>query len=311
MSANNNDGEASNRVACAACKHQRKRCTVRCMMAQFFPSNKPEEFQATLKTFGIGNMSKHLYELPEVHRGTAVESFVWEGLAWKADPIHGPLGLYRRLEQDYKSFRDHVLAQRRRQIEPFESESGMIGLHRRNFSNYNGVTIASNDKEDAANYTNLLQGDAANPSHVIAQPHGPEDSVISQGRNILNSQHNILPIPESTNYIGVGFEGVPFDPIIRGQQRIMQRRGQASFCNNFFPHYPGTRAVPGRGQAMAYPNSMQAQQGLSEGGNFNETSSSNLVPVQRRDVPNNVQRHEKDRGGRWLPLQQRRAMNKP
>ncbi|GAV85085.1 DUF260 domain-containing protein [Cephalotus follicularis] len=259
----NNNGEASNRVACAACKHQRKRCKLGCIMAPFFPSNKPEEFQATLKTFGIGNMSKHLNELSEENRGTAAASFVWEALAWKTDPIHGPLGLYRKLEQDYKSFRDQILAQQR-QIEPFESQSGMIGLHRRNFCNCNGVTIASD---------------------VIAQPHGSEDSTINQGRNILNSQQNILPIPESTNHIGVGFEGVPFDPTIRGQQRVMRGRGQANFYNNFFPYYLDTRAVPGRSQAMAHPNSVQAQQGLSESGNVNATSSTNLVPLPRRDVP--------------------------
>ncbi|GAV81165.1 DUF260 domain-containing protein, partial [Cephalotus follicularis] len=179
MAASNNK-EARNSVTCAACQHQGRKCREGCILAPFFPSNKPEEFQATLETFGIGNMSKHLNELSEEHRGTAAESFIWEALAWKTDPIHGPLSLYRKLVQEGKSLRDQISAQRR-QIELSESESG-------------------------------------------------------------------------------------------------------------------TRAVPGRGQAMAHPNSVQAQQGLSEGGNFNATSSANLVPVQRRDVANNVQRHEKGEG---------------
>ncbi|GAV85083.1 DUF260 domain-containing protein, partial [Cephalotus follicularis] len=52
-----NNKEARNSVTCAACEHQSRKCRERCIMAPFFPSNKPEEFQATVKTFGISNIA--------------------------------------------------------------------------------------------------------------------------------------------------------------------------------------------------------------------------------------------------------------
>lgn len=90
-----------NRHACAACKHQRKKCKPgECVLAPFFPANKPEEFQAILKVFGVKHLANMLSCLDERDRRAAVESYVWEAKLWMEDPVNGPLGHYNSLNRE-------------------------------------------------------------------------------------------------------------------------------------------------------------------------------------------------------------------
>ena len=81
----------NNRNACAACKHQRKRCDDNCVMAPYFPADKAEEFEAVHSVFGVKNVSKRLKSLDVQHREVAVKSFIWEARAWMQDGVGGPL----------------------------------------------------------------------------------------------------------------------------------------------------------------------------------------------------------------------------
>jgi hypothetical protein len=83
--------QRNNRNACAACKHQRKRCDDNCVMAPYFPADKAEEFEAVHSLFGVKNVSKKLKSLDVQHREVAVKSFIWEARAWMQDGVGGPL----------------------------------------------------------------------------------------------------------------------------------------------------------------------------------------------------------------------------
>ncbi|PQQ04574.1 hypothetical protein Pyn_24249 [Prunus yedoensis var. nudiflora] len=87
-----NGVELNSRHACAACRHQRKKCDDDCVMAPYFTAEKEEAFRAVHKIFGVSNTSKLLKKLEDKnHRGRAAESFIWEACTWKQDPVNGPL----------------------------------------------------------------------------------------------------------------------------------------------------------------------------------------------------------------------------
>lgn len=99
-----NNGELGNRYACAACKHQRRKCTQDCVFPPYFPGNQSEEFQLVHKIFGVSNLSKIIKNLETPQdRQEAVESIKWEAAMWEQDPVHGPLGAYRKLEREFEA----------------------------------------------------------------------------------------------------------------------------------------------------------------------------------------------------------------
>lgn len=88
--------------ACAACKHQRKKCSVNCLLAPYFPATRNREFEAVHKVFGVSNMSKLVkYVKDEERRRMVVESLIWEALCWQDDPILGSYGCYQKLYNQY------------------------------------------------------------------------------------------------------------------------------------------------------------------------------------------------------------------
>ncbi|KAF1861619.1 hypothetical protein Lal_00026007 [Lupinus albus] len=91
------EGSNANRHACAACRHQRRKCKEDCVLAPYFPMEKTQQYLAVHKVFGFSNMTKMLSKLVEQERKEAVESFQWEAMMWQQDPVHGPLGAYKKL----------------------------------------------------------------------------------------------------------------------------------------------------------------------------------------------------------------------
>ncbi|OIV97135.1 hypothetical protein TanjilG_00164 [Lupinus angustifolius] len=91
------EGSNANRHACAACRHQRRKCKEDCVLAPYFPMEKTQQYLAVHKVFGFSNMTKILSNLVEQERKEAVESFQWEAMMWQQDPVQGPLGAYKKL----------------------------------------------------------------------------------------------------------------------------------------------------------------------------------------------------------------------
>ncbi|XP_027172167.1 LOB domain-containing protein 2 [Coffea eugenioides] len=92
--------------ACASCKHQRKKCTDKCILAPFFPVEKNREFQAVHKIFGVSNVAKILRSHnSEEERKRAADSLIWEAFAWQRDPIQGPSGEFRRVVEELKFYK--------------------------------------------------------------------------------------------------------------------------------------------------------------------------------------------------------------
>ncbi|XP_019415681.1 PREDICTED: LOB domain-containing protein 2-like [Lupinus angustifolius] len=96
---NKEEGEGNNasRHACAACRHLKKKCNKDCVLAPYFPTKKIKQYFVVHKVFGYNIMTKMLSNLVEQERNEAVESFQWEAMMWQQDPVHGPLGAYKKV----------------------------------------------------------------------------------------------------------------------------------------------------------------------------------------------------------------------
>lgn len=79
--------------ACARCRYQRRKCTSECVLAPFFPPDKPKIFQNAHKLFGVGNILKLLKDLDETQKMEAMRSIIYEANIRDRFPVHGCLGV--------------------------------------------------------------------------------------------------------------------------------------------------------------------------------------------------------------------------
>lgn len=78
--------------ACAACKEQRRKCTKDCVLAPYFPANKPKRFESVRKVFGVRNFLKFLEQAPMSHTTQAAEAMIYEAEVRLRDPVRGLTG---------------------------------------------------------------------------------------------------------------------------------------------------------------------------------------------------------------------------
>ncbi|XAR66527.1 hypothetical protein NMG60_11012798 [Bertholletia excelsa] len=105
----NREETENSRPACASCKHQRKRCDQECELVPYFPANRMDEFRAVHRVFGIANTKRMINSLNSpADKEAAVKSLIWEARLWEKDPIHGPYGRFKRLEEEFNRFRKQL-----------------------------------------------------------------------------------------------------------------------------------------------------------------------------------------------------------
>ncbi|OMO53695.1 hypothetical protein CCACVL1_28437 [Corchorus capsularis] len=122
MQRNNNNGSIATAAAgggvhpaCAACKHQRKKCDENCILSPYFPADKSREFQAVHKVFGVSNATKIIRNAnSDEDRKKVADSLIWEAFCRQKDPVLGPYGEYRKIYEEltlYKSQNQMMLLQ--------------------------------------------------------------------------------------------------------------------------------------------------------------------------------------------------------
>ncbi|GAV75976.1 DUF260 domain-containing protein [Cephalotus follicularis] len=114
MLRNNNDqnGTSTNtHPACAACKHQRKRCTVDCTLAPYFPADKSREFQAVHRVFGVANVAKIIRTVNVEDRKSVADSLIWEAYCRQQDPVLGAYGEYKKIYDELKLYKSQIQIQ--------------------------------------------------------------------------------------------------------------------------------------------------------------------------------------------------------
>ncbi|XWS19666.1 hypothetical protein CRYUN_Cryun31cG0035100 [Craigia yunnanensis] len=204
MSVENGEEALNFRHACAACKHQRRKCQNHCVLAPYFPATRANYFREVHKIFGVKNMTGILEHLSPQERKKAVESLEWEAFAWKEDPIEGPLGLMRKLEKELELLKNQQNSQQNIIVGPYQTKSGLIGF------NHNSAGIVSNTNINATNF-----GYVNNPNFGL--------DVMTNYAGLFQTADNIEN-QGPDNYISVD----PYFPIPQGQGKgrsaILQER---------------------------------------------------------------------------------------
>ncbi|KAM1004796.1 hypothetical protein ACFX13_004989 [Malus domestica] len=275
MGSSSSAGEpVAGRHACAACRHQRKRCEEDCVMAPYF-TNKDEDFKAVHRIFGVSNMTKLLKQLEDQnHRGTAVQSFIWEAYMWNQDPVNGPLGKYRKLERENELLRNALNEEQKAlALAASTTEEEPLALGQEN--NNNSGNIADDVEGVIPIYGSSLNYGYANQSLAIDGStngtytnllQGHEATEMSQGQQVLGQgrgfHHGVVLVkqeaPDQRRVVGLGSSsehfgsvGLMSSPTFQ-YQRLMQFEG----LPNIGPHINGH----GRGQVVFDPSVGQEQQ---------------------------------------------------
>lgn len=108
---NNNNNNNSVHSACAACKHQRKRCSDECLLAPYFPADRLCDFKAVHKVFGVSNITKMVRFVGKENGQKTADSLVWEAFCRQRDPVLGAYGEFKRVCEELKFYKNQALLQ--------------------------------------------------------------------------------------------------------------------------------------------------------------------------------------------------------
>ncbi|ONK66667.1 uncharacterized protein A4U43_C06F10730 [Asparagus officinalis] len=134
--------------ACAACKHQRKKCVDTCVFAPYFPPGLAREFHRAQKVFGVSNMAKMAAGIPVGHRGLFFESVVYEAELRYLNPVTGCAGQVDRLRRQNCELR-HEVEVLREKVRVYED------FFHNNNGNGNGFVYNISDQHPHDNCANL------------------------------------------------------------------------------------------------------------------------------------------------------------
>lgn len=81
------------RESCAACKHQRRRCSSGCSLAPYFPASEADMFKIVHGLFGICNVLKILEQATDELKADAMRSVKYEAIIRQLHPVHGCKGI--------------------------------------------------------------------------------------------------------------------------------------------------------------------------------------------------------------------------
>ncbi|KAK1557356.1 hypothetical protein Q3G72_023117 [Acer saccharum] len=202
MSGSNSEDSSSSkgRYACAACKHQRRKCKLDCVLAPYFPSNRSREFDLVLELYGVCKVTKLLKKIEESRREEAVRSLLWEAEAWEQDPVHGPLGFYTKLHQENETLKI-MLKQLQHQNQVFSYGAGTSSNPVPNNAMLNqNWGLGSQQMQMMSNYTGFVQNEDIKTRQLVVNcsngaPQGPQ----CNNTDMLHQQVRGLAIAEPSN----------------------------------------------------------------------------------------------------------------
>ncbi|KAI3776946.1 hypothetical protein L1987_46738 [Smallanthus sonchifolius] len=92
--------KGGSRPACAACRFQRRRCSLDCALAPFFPATQPEIFHNVHSLYGVGHILKILNQLKDdEEKEEAMKSIIYESNIRQTHRVHGCYGVIVYLQQ--------------------------------------------------------------------------------------------------------------------------------------------------------------------------------------------------------------------
>lgn len=153
----NTTSSSGGQAACAACKHQRKKCHGGCVLAPYFPAEKGREFQAVHKVFGVSNVTKMVKSVAsEEDRRKAVDSLIWEACCRQRDPVLGPYAEYRKVFEELKIYKSQLVVPSQRTAVAYKSLSGLVGWNSSGIGNNNNNSNNNNNHNNNGIIANVI-----------------------------------------------------------------------------------------------------------------------------------------------------------
>ncbi|PSS10200.1 LOB domain-containing protein [Actinidia chinensis var. chinensis] len=269
MMSSDDERRSSLRPACASCKHQRKKCLKKCVLAPHFPPGLEKEFEQVHKLFGISNMTKMIRKTAFPLQKEMVKSFIWEASLWRQDPDHGPLGFYNRLDQ-----RNNFLEQRNNFLErerelylrnqmvqlpmaqlPYSSNNGFWTV-----PYYNGQSLFQANPATLDTHGNISSSSSSSQRGV----HGLDRLIQEQARQSNGRDGNIPHFyhpnfVQEQNYQPL-FQGPEIDYLIRGgfahtSNAEFLERGERASVGGHNGQFEAPHSSPLQRQESTIPNS--------------------------------------------------------
>ncbi|MED6193031.1 hypothetical protein PIB30_015234 [Stylosanthes scabra] len=94
----------SHSQACAACKHQRRKCGPNCILAPYFPHDRQKQFLNAHKLFGVGRMTDLIKPLNPSDRNIAMETIIYQAEMRAYDPVGGCFRLIQHLQSQIEYY---------------------------------------------------------------------------------------------------------------------------------------------------------------------------------------------------------------
>ncbi|KAK7386468.1 hypothetical protein VNO78_26714 [Psophocarpus tetragonolobus] len=93
---------------CGACKVQRRRCGLECLMSAYFPAEHIQRFACVHHVFGAGNVANMLRTTKQELRGHVVNTLAYQAEARVRDPVYGCVGLIWELEESLRRVKEDL-----------------------------------------------------------------------------------------------------------------------------------------------------------------------------------------------------------
>ncbi|CAI9766827.1 unnamed protein product [Fraxinus pennsylvanica] len=167
---------------CAACKFLRRKCTLECVFAPYFPPDNPQKFANVHKVFGASNVAKLLNELNASQREDAVNSLAYEAEYRLRDPIYGCVGLISILQHKLRQVHNE-LATAKKELATYIGPAAMLPM-----LNQQGFMQQQNPNYGASAFQAMpynMQPMMAMPSRVS---HGAQLIIREPQQQILDAQ---------------------------------------------------------------------------------------------------------------------------
>ncbi|XVE86386.1 hypothetical protein DITRI_Ditri18aG0030900 [Diplodiscus trichospermus] len=201
--------------ACAACKHQRKKCDENCILAPYFPADRCREFQAVHKVFGVSNATKIVRNANgEEDRKKVADSLIWEAFCWQKDPVLGPYGDYRKIYEELNLYKrqnrmmqlqDHDQSDQVFKMAPMHAVTPTWNTNNNNNKRLIDVKAAISDAATLRCYNNPDHVDGnslVDFSGSYGYPNSHSEKPAVQEKGVIHNTTTIVPLQYYTSDVG-------------------------------------------------------------------------------------------------------------
>ncbi|XP_048498293.2 LOB domain-containing protein 27 [Beta vulgaris subsp. vulgaris] len=220
--------------ACAACKYQRRRCAPNCVLAPYFPADKPKMFLNAHRLFGVCNIMKILKQLGDEQKEEAMRSIIYESEMRHRFPVLGCSLVISQLRERIRQHEEELYCTNAwlailRNKEQFDA--GQIADLSQQFASQFQLSLSANQSDHPYDQSNIDMYLNSNPFFVGDRDvvgYGESSDVKPfwiQQQQILQQQHEVNNFYMNNLNINASLE---MKPLMISQELPLQQEIEVS-----------------------------------------------------------------------------------